>query len=600
MITHSFILEGPTYTHDEDSSPEITVVAPVADDEPAGDPQPLVGERFGKYLLVGELATGGMAEIFLAVRKGLEGVLKVVALKRVLPHLSSSPEFTQMFIDEARLVARLDHPNIVRTYEFDEFAGQYFTVMEYLPGEDLGKILNRISAVRKPMPVELAALIISQVCSGLHFAHELTDGRGRPLGLVHRDVTPSNIIVTFAGEVKLIDFGVAKINVNAGRTMVGTIKGKIAYMSPEQSRSHTVDRRSDVFSAGVVLWELLTGRPLFARETEAQALYAIVNDPIPRVRRLRPEVPPELEAIVMRALARSPEDRFQTAEEMQFALDNVIANLPRIVTRSTGIPSAPRDTGPRALARVMEQLFGTTRTNAKRSIAQTRSLIKNISLVMKPRSDVRPELVDYLSHPVPRQDLQQAVSTESTPWHLNRALGLAGLAIVLGMAGGITYLLSRHTEIEQPAKLPPSSATLSIESSPPGAAIFIAGEPTGLTAPATLSSIVAGQVAVRLELAGYQPAETMVAVAPGATLSRRIELLPAQAQGRIILANLPAGSVVVIDGDKHPAGEVIPVLSGRHEVRLMADGQTMAQYVIESTAGDQVWELRNHQLVPRR
>ena len=437
MIRQSLILPAPIYHPADDTGPEITVVSP-SDDEPAGDPQPLVGERFGKYLLVGELATGGMAEIFLAVRTGLEGVLKVVALKRVLPHLSSSPEFTQMFIDEARIVARLDHPNIVRTYEFDEYAGQYFTVMEYLAGEDLAKVLNRIAASRQPMPVELAASIISQVCRGLHFAHELTDARGRPLGLVHRDVTPSNIIVTFAGEVKLIDFGIAKAAERMTETRSGSIKGKIAYMSPEQSRSRAVDRRSDVFSAGVVLWELLTGKPLFARETEAQALYGIVNDPIPRVTKLRPEIPVELEAIIMRALARAPDSRFQTAEDMQLALDHVIANMPGVAARpGATLSAAPRDTSPRALARVMEQLFGMTRTNAKRSIAQSRSLIKNISLVMKLRTDVRTELIGYLAQPPALRPSHGSTVGPAAPLPTSRAIGLLALAIVLVTGGGI-------------------------------------------------------------------------------------------------------------------------------------------------------------------
>jgi serine/threonine-protein kinase len=599
MIEHSVMTGELTCPCEIDSDPEITIVASGSDDEEAGDPQPLVGERFGKYLLVGELATGGMAELFLAVREGVEGVLKVVALKRVLPHLSKSSEYTQMFINEARLAARLDHPNIVRTYEFDEIAGRYFTVMEYLPGEDLGKVLNRIAASQRQMPIELAISIISQVCRGLHFAHELTDARGRPLGLVHRDISPSNIIVTFAGEVKLIDFGVAKINVTAGRTITGTIKGKIAYMSPEQSRSHCVDRRSDVFSAGVVLWELLTGRPLFARETEVQALYAVMSEPIPRVRKLRPEVPGELDAIAMCALSRRPEDRYQTAEDMQLALDYVLANLPSTAARHVGTPSVRRDTGPRALSRVMEQLFGATRTNAKRSIAQTRSLIKNISLVMKLRTDVRTELMEYLAQPPGPGHDHEPVET-ATPWRVPRVLALAGVAIALGIGSGITYLLSRHADIEQLAKRPPAYATLNIASTPPGAAIFIAGEPTGMTAPATLTNIAPGNVTVRLELAGYQPAETTVTVAPGASLSKQVELIAAQPHGRLVLANLPAGSVVVVDGDPHPAGEVIPVLAGRHDVRIMADGRTVAHAVIESTAGDQVWELRHHHLIPRR
>jgi eukaryotic-like serine/threonine-protein kinase len=592
-----------TCIREEDSNPEISIVGSMPDEEPvgelAGDPQPLLGERFGKYLLVGELATGGMAEIFLAVHGGLEGVLKVVALKRVLPHLSSSPEFTQMFIDEARIVARLDHPNIVRTYEFDEFAGRYFTVMEYLAGEDLGKVLSRLVVLRQQLPIELATSIVAQACRGLHFAHELTDLRGRPLGLVHRDVTPSNIVVTFAGEVKLIDFGVAKINVNVERTIVGTLKGKIAYMSPEQVRGRAIDRRSDVFSTGVVLWELLTGRSLFTRKSDSATLDAIASEPIPGVRKLRPEVPEELEAIVLRALSRAPGDRFQTAEEMQLALDQILTPPPGAV-RAAGTSLALRDTSPRALSRMMERLFGATRTNAKRSIAQTRSLTKNVSLVMKLRTGVHPDLVESIAPGTQARLGHHPAAAVDGPSRSYRALALASLALVAGAGTGIIYLLSRHTELDAPVKQPRAAATLTLASTPPGAAIFIAGEPTGMTTPAALPDVTAGQVVVRLELAGYQPAETTVTIGPGASVSKQLELALVQLPGRLVIANLPASAIVVVDGTEHAAGEVIPIASGRHEVRLIVNRQTVAQHTIESTTGDQIWELRNHQLLPRR
>jgi serine/threonine protein kinase len=594
------ITDDPTRDRDDESKLEISIAEAPADDEPGAGSQPLSGERFGNYLLVGELATGGMAELFLAVHGGLEGVLKIVALKRILPHLSRSPEFTQMFIDEARIAARLDHPNIVRTYEFDEFEGQYFTVMEYLAGEDLAKVLNRVVALQQPFPLELATSVIAQVCSALHFAHELTDPRGRPLGLVHRDVSPSNIVVTYAGEVKLIDFGVAKISVNARRTSTGTIKGKFAYMSPEQVQARNVDRRSDVFSMGIVLWELLTGRPLFTRKSEADTLYAIVNEPIPSVRRLRPEVPSELEAIVMRALARAPEDRYQTAEEMQLALDRIPAILPSVIAHGVDAPRCSRDTSPRALARTMEELFGTARTSAKRSIAQTRSLAKNISRVMKRRCGTRTSLVQYIEHRSETRFGHQPVAEAVTASHSLRALGLASLAMVVGAAGAMTYLVSRHAELEAPGKPAPAPATLTITSTPPGAAIFIAGEPTGMTSPATLPSITAGQVVVRLELAGYQPAEATVAVAPGASVAKQLALVRAPPPSRLVLTNLPAAAVVVVDGNEHAAGERIPVTAGRHVVRLIVKHRTVVQQTIEAPPGDQIWELRNHRLLVRR
>src|ERR1041385_3029331 len=202
----------------------------------------IIGERFGKYLLVGDIAVGGMAEVFLAVHKGVEAFIKVVVIKRVLPHLSNNPDFVRMFVDEARLEARLEHPNIVRTYEFGEVNGQYFTAMEYLAGEDLFKVLNNLSLSRQQMPLHIAAGIASQVCHGLHFAHRFTDTAGKPLNLVHRDVNPANVIITYGGEVKIIDFGVAKSDANV-QTISGMIKGKVAYMPPEQVLGREVDQR---------------------------------------------------------------------------------------------------------------------------------------------------------------------------------------------------------------------------------------------------------------------------------------------------------------------------------------------------------------------
>ncbi|MCE9580197.1 MAG: serine/threonine protein kinase, partial [Deltaproteobacteria bacterium] len=367
--------KDPAPTHDPFlSNLDTALSAHPVPAEPGGRADEIDGERFGKYLLVGELGFGGMAEVFLAVQRGLEGFVKVVTLKRVLPHLSRSPEFVRMFIDEARLAARLEHANIVRTYEFGEHEGRYYTVMEYLPGEDLVSILKCAKATGQPLPLSVAATIVAHLCNGLHFAHELTDQAGRSLGLVHRDINPSNAIITYAGEVKIIDFGIAKSSANSNQTVAGTIKGKLAYMSPEQILARGVDRRSDVFSLGIVLWELVTGRPLFSRSNESATLYAIMNDPIPRAGRVRADVPEELEAIIATALARTPADRFDSAEEMRVALERFLATEGKIDGHD--------------LARTIEGLFGKARAEAKRSISQTRSLAKNVSLVMKLRTEV--------------------------------------------------------------------------------------------------------------------------------------------------------------------------------------------------------------------
>lgn len=576
----------------DDDEPEISVSAAMRapSEEVAEGDDNVVGERFGKYLLVGELAVGGMAEVFLAVQKGLEGFLKVVVIKRVLPHFSTNLEFIRMFVDEARLAARLEHPNIVRTYEFGEVNGQYFTVMEYLPGEDLSKALNNLAISQQVMPFNIAAGIVSQVCAGLHFAHQLTDTAGRPLSLVHRDVNPANILLTYTGEVKLIDFGVAKTNTNK-ETINGTIKGKIAYMAPEQLLSRGVDQRSDVFSTGVVLWEILTGRPLFMRDSEAATLYAIMNDPIPPPSRLRQDVPKQLDAIVERALARTPIDRYESAEEMGNALDEFLATQPKYHSR--------------LLARTVEELFGSTRADAKRSIAQTRSLARNISLVMKLRSEVRADLAERLDSIATlinadgaRHSNPEVAPLEAVERPTNVTLMIAMAMAILACIGGGLFYMAKSSDPDRPPQAAElaQAGTLKIESTPPGAAVFVGGEPTGMTTPATLGDVTALQLAIRLELPGHGSVTQTIDVPANTVTTKHFTL--SGAAGRLVIAELPKHSVVVVDGEEYLAGEVITVAAGAHDVRVVLDGQTLAEQKLEATTGDQVWTLVGNKLVP--
>lgn len=582
--------------NDEPSEPEISVAAlggglsePAApqDGTAAGEEdQHLTGERFGKFVIVGEVALGGMAEVFLGVQHGLEGFTKVVVIKRVMAQFSSNPDFVRMFVDEARLAARLEHPNIVRTHEFGEVAGQYYTAMEYLPGEDLTKVLNKLAISRQAMPLSVAASIIAQVCAGLQFAHDLTDTSGRPLDLVHRDVNPANILLTYGGEVKVIDFGVAKTSANA-QTISGTIKGKIAYMSPEQLLGRGVDRRSDVFSVGVVLMELLTGRPLFMRDSEASTIYAIMNDPIRPPSRTRPEIPAALDEIVMRALARTPADRYDSAEELGSALEGFLADQPKCDHR--------------VLGRMLEDLFGTTRAQAKRSIAQTRSLGRNISLVMKLRTDVRSDLgetIDALAHGSDLGSGPSRAETEASPSRVPM-LVLAAI-VVLGIVGGGVFAVY-GTELFG-GSTPPASAeaiaqaSVQIESTPPGAAISIGGEPTGLTTPATVTGITAHQIIVRLELAGHAPLSENLDVPAGRTITKHFTLAT-EGGGRLVISELPREAVVFVDGEPHDAGLAIDLAPGTHEVRVVVNGRTLVQQQIETTKGFQSWMLSGDKLV---
>ncbi|MBI5481279.1 MAG: serine/threonine protein kinase, partial [Deltaproteobacteria bacterium] len=295
-------------------------------------------ERLGSYEILQRIAVGGMAEIYLARVSGISGFEKLVVVKRILPQLATSPEFVQMFLDEARIAATLHHSNIVQVYDVGTVGGQYFFSMEFLHGEDLSGISRALAAAGRPLPVEAALGIASGVCAGLHYAHERIGLDGQPLEIVHRDVSPQNVIVTFDGGVKLLDFGIAKAARRLAATRCGTLKGKVRYMSPEQCQGAAMDRRSDVFSLGILLWELTTGRRLFARSSEFETLKAIVETDAPAPSSVRPDYPLELERVVMRALRRHRAERYQTAQDMQldleeFARENKLSVSPILLGR---------------------------------------------------------------------------------------------------------------------------------------------------------------------------------------------------------------------------------------------------------------------------
>ena len=278
-------------------------------------------KRLGRYQIIGRLATGGMAEVYLALSGDLPGFRTLVVVKRILPHLASNAQFIRMFLDEARLAALLDHPNIVRIVEVGHDGEDYFLVMELVQGKPLSAVLRKAAREHRPPSPALTAYLISQAASGLAYAHTLTDGEGRPLGVVHRDVSPQNVLISFEGAVKMIDFGVARAFGRVAHTSPGGLKGKIDYMSPEQASAEEVDHRADVFALGVVLWEALTGRRLFRRETELATMRAIVDDPIPHPSEMAPTIPIELDQIVMRALRKRKDARYATANEMAVALE---------------------------------------------------------------------------------------------------------------------------------------------------------------------------------------------------------------------------------------------------------------------------------------
>jgi serine/threonine-protein kinase len=273
------------------------------------------GTSFGKYRLVASVGHGGMAEVYLAIAGGPAGVTKLQVLKRLRRNLTEEPEFLSMFLDEARLAARLNHPNVVQTNEVGQVDNGYFIAMEYLDGQPLNRILHAGKA--HPAPPGFYLQILAEALSGLHYAHELTDYDGTPLAIVHRDTSPHNIFVTYEGQTKLVDFGIAKAMRRSTETSVGTIKGKLAYMSPEQARSAAIDRRSDVFVMGLVLWETIAARRVWKGLGELEIITRLVAGDVPRLAEACPGVPPEIVRICERALALKPDDRYPTAAAMR-------------------------------------------------------------------------------------------------------------------------------------------------------------------------------------------------------------------------------------------------------------------------------------------
>ncbi|HEY1554185.1 MAG TPA: serine/threonine-protein kinase [Kofleriaceae bacterium] len=302
--------------------------------------------RLGRYEIVKSLARGGMAELLLARATGMQAFERHVVVKRIRPDLAEDTRFVQMFLEEARLAASLHHQHIVQVHDVGEQDGAYFFAMEYVHGEDLRAIIEKVGERHQLVPVEIVCQIIAAAAAGLHHAHEKVGPDRQPLGLVHRDVSPGNVLVGYDGGVKLVDFGLAKAALrSAATTRAGTLKGKAGYMSPEQCRGVPLDRRSDVFTLGIVLYELLTARRVFKAANDYLTMTAIVQSDVPPPSSHRSDIPRELDEIVLRALAKEPGARYQSADELRDALERYMTE-------------AQLRSSPKRLADYMRGLFG--------------------------------------------------------------------------------------------------------------------------------------------------------------------------------------------------------------------------------------------------
>jgi serine/threonine protein kinase len=296
----------------------------------------------GKFRFLVELGSGGMGDVFLAVAQGPKGFNKLQVIKRLRPELAQDPEFLGMFLNEARIAARLNHPNVVQTNEVSEHDDEYFIAMEYLEGQSLYAITKRAIAASpknappQRMPIALHLHVLAEACEGLHYAHELLDYDGTHLGLVHRDCSPQNIFVTYEGEVKILDFGIAKAADSQTHTRTGVLKGKVPYMPPEQLDGAPIDRRADIFAIGAMIWEAATGTRLWKGLNDIQIAHRLHQRDIPAPSSFEPSVDPALEAICMKALATKPSERYQTAAELQAALDGYVNKLGGVRRRDLG------------------------------------------------------------------------------------------------------------------------------------------------------------------------------------------------------------------------------------------------------------------------
>jgi len=454
-------------------------------------PSPVPVE-FGKYQLLERLAVGGMAELYRARFQAMAGVSKPVVIKKILPAFADSQAFVSMFVNEARIVVSLSHGNIAQVFDFGEIDGEYFLAMEYVHGQPLSRVLRRAHALQFPfLPESIALQIAIGMCRGLHYAHSRVDERGRSLQIVHRDVSPQNILLGYAGEVKIVDFGIARARGATDAVMQASgVKGKFPYFSPEQARGEPVDFHTDLYATGVVLYQMLCGRlPHLGKMVPA--IQSIVRGEFPAPRSLNPRLSPALEATILRAMAYAPEDRFPSAQELEHALDDALHALG---------PRPPR------VGDFMSFLFEPELLAEGHEVKLPRALLESVPEWRKgSRPDEPLEAVPSVTTAAVRPD----PPAPTRPWKLVALLGLA-----LGLGTILALVLGQVPTFE-----------LELRSDPTGAAVEIDGSPVPGTTPLRITHLVADQPhQVRVRLKGRPDWTGEISGRPGTTVHLRAEL----------------------------------------------------------------------------
>ncbi|RME44201.1 MAG: PEGA domain-containing protein [Deltaproteobacteria bacterium] len=587
----------------------------------------------GKYELLRKIASGGMGEVFLARQVGEGGFEKILAIKRILPHLTEDETFVRMFLDEARTSARLNHVNIVQIYELGKEAGVHFIAMEYVHGLDLRRILDRQREAGGGLPPALSLFVIREALTGLHYAHRQTTPEGIPLGIVHRDISPQNILISYEGEVKIADFGIARAANRISEATGGMLKGKIAYMSPEQVAGKEVGPASDIFSIGIVLYEVLTGKRPFEGKTSLEILQAIRKAEVPPPSTLDPGLPPRIDEIVCRALARSPEDRYPDARSMALALQEVLSaewemldpaaelseylkgRFPEVnvlPSRPVGLAATVVGGGEASLAttrlecvppgEVTETVLEDT-SSPSGWIGGEEGMTVTQTLAGTPQASdaVLPTLVGT---PQSRQGVKgPPASPRRWPWFfllflllplvlpagrawIGERLGISPAPPVLKtpISGETVNRAPSPASPPPPAFTPPPRRTLRIVSHPPGATISINGEHRPERTPAEIPDLPAGtRVEILLEKEGFERWHDSRKIEAEGTNELTADLVPIEVP--ITIDSEPQGAEVYLDGvrvglTRQTLGSIT---FGEHRVKLVKPGYRSISFTFRVT-----------------
>lgn len=539
---------------------------------------------FGKYFLTERIAIGGMAEIYKAKTFGVDGFEKLLAIKKILPHYSADKEFISMLTDEAKLVVRLSHTNIVQIYDLGKVGDDYYISMEFIDGVNMREVINRGKALKDKMPLPVCLYIISEICKGLDYAHSKRDDQGEELNIVHRDVSPQNILISFEGESKIVDFGIAKAAMNISHTTAGILKGKVTYMSPEQTLGKQVDGRTDIFSAGLLLYELVTGERLFTGESQIEVLNKIRSTHITE-KSLAGKIPDDIRSLLAKALTYNPKDRYETAGDFQIALTKMLY-------------SQYSDFSPKQLAILIKKWFEAelkvrrkqatqespsidTQTKSMMASAQDQKSIvaareskkemdKLLQDTTKPEDKITASYFRDQSQTKPERVIRKK-SPRINFFTKNRlSIGIAALIVVAFGVGLYKQL------IKPPEEVFVEKGQVEITSTPQGADIFVDGEKSGKKTPTNLTGLkIKRDYFIRLQKEGFEPFEKKVFIPTEepVALAATLKAIP---YGSLSVKSKPSGAKILVDGNE--TGKTTPAnfdklkIGDSYNIKLIKEG----------------------------